>query len=87
MPASGGAQSANVITGSGCAWTLVADVSWITINGSTTGAGTGNRTYVVAANTTSSTRTATLTVGGKTITVTQAGVPAPPTPGNFRIVP
>jgi hypothetical protein len=71
-PAAGGAKSATVTAGSGCAWTATSNASWITV---TSGSGTGNGTvsYTVAANSTTASRTGTLTVAGQTITVTQAG--------------
>ena len=49
--------------------------SWITITFGSTGNGAGSVGYTVLANTDPDTRTGTLTVAGKTFTVTQAGTP------------
>ena len=59
-------------TAAGCPWTAVSSQTWLAIAmGSTGGSGPATITYTVAANTTSSSRTATVTVGGRTHTVTQ----------------
>jgi hypothetical protein len=47
--------------------------SWITITSGSSGTGSGTVTYSVVANTTGSTRTGTMTIGGQTFTVTQHG--------------
>ncbi|MDQ5988115.1 MAG: hypothetical protein CSYNP_03871 [Syntrophus sp. SKADARSKE-3] len=53
-----------------CAWTAASSASWITV---TSGAsGTGTVSYSIAANT-GAARTGTITAGGQTFTVTQAG--------------
>ncbi|MBP1634246.1 MAG: hypothetical protein H6Q10_820 [Acidobacteria bacterium] len=72
LPAAGGGTQATVTTTSGCSWTARSNVSWITLNSA---GGTGNGTVIatVAANTTASTRTGTLTIAGRTFTVTQQG--------------
>ncbi len=64
----------SVTAPAGCTWTAVSNVSWITITSSSSGSGSGTVSYSVAANTSTSQRSGTLTVAGKTITVTQAGV-------------
>jgi hypothetical protein len=73
MTAAGGSGTANVTTSGGCAWTAASNASWITV---TSGGGTGNGTvnYTVAANTSTASRTGTLSVAGSTITVTQGGI-------------
>ena len=50
--------------------------SWITITSGSTGSGNGTSGYSVAAHTGRSSRTGSLTIAGKTFTVTQSGVPA-----------
>jgi hypothetical protein len=70
----GGQASATVTAGSGCGWTAKADVNWITVNSGAIGSGNGTVTYTVAANN-GQTRTGTLTIAGKTLTVTQTGAP------------
>ncbi|HYB21995.1 MAG TPA: fibronectin type III domain-containing protein, partial [Thermodesulfobacteriota bacterium] len=72
---SAGAGSVSVNVGAGCAWVAVSNVTWITItsNSSVTGGGTIN--YSVAANSSSSSRSGTITVAQQTFTVTQSGAP------------
>jgi hypothetical protein len=61
-----------------CAWTATSNASWVTL-GSASGTGSATVTYSVAANSTSSLRTGTLTVAGNAVTITQgAAVTAPP---------
>ena len=63
---------------SGCSWTAASNASWITVTSGSSGSGNGTVGYTVTANGSSSSRTASLTIAGKTLTVTQAaggGVP------------
>ena len=46
---------------------------WFTVTGGSSGTGNGTVSYTVAANTSTSPRTGTLTIAGLTATVTQAG--------------
>jgi uncharacterized protein (TIGR03437 family) len=71
--AAGGTGTVNVTAGAGCSWTASFNVSWITIQSGLTGAGNGTTTYSVAANTGTAARTGTITIGGQTLTVNQAG--------------
>lgn len=72
--ASGGSGSINVTASSrSCAWTATSNASWITITAGASGTGNGTVSYSVAVNTSSSPRTGTLTVAGRTFTVTQTG--------------
>ena len=66
------ASSGSVSVTSTCAWTATSDASWLTITSGASGSGNGSVTYTVAANTGTSARTGTLTIAGKTFTVTQA---------------
>jgi len=58
---------------SSCSWTAASNASWITITSGSSSTGSGTVTYSVAANTTGSLRTGTMTVAGSIITVTQTG--------------
>jgi all-beta uncharacterized protein/BACON domain-containing protein len=69
-PATGGTSPLTVTAGAGCSWTLAGAPSWITVSGGT-GSGNGTINLTVSANT-GAARTATLTLGGQSITVTQA---------------
>ena len=55
---------------SGCAWTATPSAGWIHLI-RTSGTGSGNIPLTVDANTTASTRTGTVSVGGQTYTITQ----------------
>jgi hypothetical protein len=69
----GGANSVSVAvsTSAGCAWTATSNDTWITLLSGTSGNGAGVVTFRVAANT-STARTGTLTIAGRTFTVNQA---------------
>jgi fibronectin type 3 domain-containing protein len=69
----GGTGTVNVTTQPGCPWTALSNGSWlvVTSNGSVTGNGTVN--YSALSNSSTSTRTATLTVAGQSVTITQNG--------------
>jgi hypothetical protein len=73
-----------VTTQAGCSWTVSSPVSWITVTGSGTGSGSAN--YSAAVNSTAGSRSTTLTVAGKSVSVTQGGLTAPAAPTNLRIV-
>jgi hypothetical protein len=69
----GGSGTIKVTTNNGCEWTAASTVSWITITAGTRGSGNGTVTYLVAANISAEARTGTITVAGKSFTVTQQG--------------
>lgn len=72
LPAGGGSGSFNVSSGTGCGWTASANDSWITITGGGTGNGNGTVSYTVQANS-GQARVGTITAGGQTFTIEQAG--------------
>ena len=74
VTASGGSGTVTVTAGSGCAWTAASNVSWLSVTAGASGTGGGSVTFSAAAYTGTTTRTGTLTIAGKTFTVTQAGV-------------
>ena len=67
----GGVAAVNITAGAGCAWTSTSNATWITITSGATGSGNGQTKYQVAANSTGAQRVGTLTIAGKTHTVTQ----------------
>ena len=69
---SGGSGGITVTAPSGCSWNATESADWIDITSGSSGIGNGTVTYTVSANTTGSPRTAIITVGGQTHTVTQA---------------
>lgn len=71
VPSTGSAGSIVVITGSSCAWTAVSSVNWITVTSNASATGLASSNYTVAANPAGGTRVGTLTVAGRTVTITQ----------------
>ncbi|MCD6600073.1 MAG: hypothetical protein J7L19_05855 [Dehalococcoidia bacterium] len=61
-------------TQDGCSWTAVTNESWITITSGSSGTGSGTVNYSVSANSSTSQKTGTMTIAGKTFTVTQDGI-------------
>jgi N-acyl-D-amino-acid deacylase len=72
-PAGSGTGTVSIIVSNYCSWIATSDAAWLTAGTGGSGVGTGTATYSVAANTGSSSRTATLSLGGKQFLVTQAG--------------
>jgi streptogramin lyase len=70
LSASGSSGSINLTFPPGFAWTAMSSASWLTLNGSTSGSGSGTLTYQVAANP-GADRSATITVAGYTFTIEQ----------------
>jgi hypothetical protein len=61
----------NVTAGAGCTWTAVSNDTWITVLTGASGTGNGTVTFSVSNNSTGSNRTGTITIAGRTFTVTQ----------------
>jgi hypothetical protein len=79
--AAGGTGTIAVSVASGCSWTSASDTGWITITSGSSGNGYGTVYYSVGANSTTSSRTGTITIGGKTVVISQAaGGKIPPEP-------
>src|SRR5262249_28301890 len=70
VPSSGGAVKVSVSAGAGCGWTAASAVPWITIDSGASGSGDGTVQLTVAA-TTGPTRSGTVTIAGRTLTVSQ----------------
>ncbi len=66
----GGTGSATVTAGSGCAWTAISSGSFVTVTSGATGTGNGSVQFTVAVNT-GTDRTATLSIAGTAVTITQ----------------
>jgi hypothetical protein len=79
--ATAGGGSVNVTATAGTAWTAVSNHGWITIISGQSGSGNGTVNFSVAANPGTTARVGTITVGGQTFTVTQAGTIVPPWAG------
>lgn len=72
IPSAGGNGTVAVTATAGCAWTARSNVTWITVTAGASGNASGTVGYTVAANTATTARTGTLTIAGRTFTVTQA---------------
>jgi len=73
----GGSGSFGVTSPADCAWTAQSNAAWLTVTSGGSGSGGGTVNYSVAQNTATTPRSGTITVGGQTHTVTQAGASAP----------
>ncbi|HLG16764.1 MAG TPA: BACON domain-containing carbohydrate-binding protein [Blastocatellia bacterium] len=73
FPVGGGTGMVSVTALAGCAWTAVSNDAFITVTSGSSGMGNGTVNYSVAANPNPGTRMGTITIGGQTFTVTQAG--------------
>lgn len=73
VPVGGGGYSVAVSTQTGCAWTATESLSWVSITSGSSGTGSGTVSYNVTSNGGSS-RSGTITIGGQSFQVTQAGV-------------
>ena len=82
----GGTATVTVIAPSGCGWTATRAGSWITILSGASSSGIGSVSYRVSANSGSTRRTGTLTIGGQSVTIVQSAATAPNAPAGLRIV-
>jgi hypothetical protein len=64
----------SVTSATGCAWTATTSTGWIHITSGSSGSGNGTVVYRVDANSSTSQRSGSLLVAGRTFTVTQSGV-------------
>ena len=72
----GGTGSIAVTSAAGCEWTAVANQSWIHVTSGGTGSGNGSVGYSVDANSSTSARTGTIVVQGRTFTINQSAATA-----------
>jgi glucose/arabinose dehydrogenase len=73
----GGSGTVTVTTQPGCTWAATANAPWLSIQSGSTGNGSGTVTFSVASNVGGADRTASVTVGGTTIAISQNGAAAP----------
>ncbi|MCA1652124.1 MAG: hypothetical protein LC753_18270 [Acidobacteria bacterium] len=76
VAAAGGSPSVDVTTGSSCTWSVSTSTTWITFSGGSSRTGSGAVQLTVASNT-GSARTGTVSIAGRTVSIEQAGAPAP----------
>jgi hypothetical protein len=69
--ATGATATVGVTANSGCTWTATSNAPFVVVNSVASGNGTGTVGLTIAANT-GDTRTATVTIAGQSVTVTQA---------------
>jgi hypothetical protein len=69
--AGGGGSVAIAAPSKTSTWKAMSNASWVVITGAASGTGSGNVTYMVAANSSTAARTGTLTIAGLTFTVNQ----------------
>ena len=69
--APGGSASVTVTTGANCAWTAVSDKGWMSITGGGSATGSGVASVAVSSHAAAEARTATLTIAGQSVSVTQ----------------
>jgi hypothetical protein len=83
VPPAGLTSSMSIVTSAGCTWAASGMPSWFAAT-SATQTGSGLLSYAIASNA-GTARSATLSIGGQTVIVNQAGV-VPSPPANLRIV-
>ncbi len=71
FPETGGNGALNVSAPAGCGWTASSNAAWVTVQ-TASGNGSAGVPFTVAANNSLAARNAAVTVGGQSITVTQA---------------
>ena len=74
----GGSTSTAVTTTAGCTWTAASNDSWISVTSGSSGNGSGSVSFAAAANL-GAARSGSLTVAGRTVTVSQAALVSLPT--------
>ncbi|MBI4903033.1 MAG: hypothetical protein HY820_05315, partial [Acidobacteria bacterium] len=72
LPAAGATGQININTGSTCVWSVSGAPAWITLDAST-GIGSAAIRYTAAANSAATPRTASLSIPGAGVSITQAG--------------
>src|SRR5215207_2703307 len=73
MGSTAGSSTFSVTAPVGCGWSATSSTSWMAITNGGSGAGNGTVTFSAAANPTTAQRTGSLTIAGRTVTVTQSG--------------
>jgi hypothetical protein len=81
--AQGSVESVAVDIGPTCQWTAASSADWIALTAGRTGTGPGQVQFSIAANASTSTRQAILTIAGRSVTVTQSGTA--PIPCSYSI--
>jgi hypothetical protein len=72
VTSAGGSGSSTITATPGCSWTAASNVAWISVTSGASGTGNGSTAFSVASYTGTTDRTGTLTIAGRTFTVTQS---------------
>lgn len=72
VPGTGGTAQISVTSGPSCVWKAVSSANWLTVQGGSFGVDAATIRYTAQPNFTTVARTATITVGGSSFTLTQA---------------
>lgn len=80
--ASGGSYTVSITVGSTCPWTAASNSGFISVTSGASGRGNGTASFSVSANT-GAARTGSLSIAGRTVTVTQAAGTTTPTALNI----
>ena len=76
MPVGGGPGLTDVAAPAGCAWTAVSNnTGWLTVTSGASGNGNGTVGFSTTANPNGTPRSGTITIAGRTFSVTQAAAP------------
>ena len=70
----GGIGSVGISSPEGCEWSASSGDSWIVVGDGSSGTGSGNASFTVAANDTIQSRSGTVLIEGQVLTVTQEGI-------------
>jgi sugar lactone lactonase YvrE len=82
FPVTGGTGAVAINTATGCAWSVLNSLSWVTITGANAGTGPGSVNFQVAANS-GGNRTGTILIAGLSFTIQQTGVAGMSLAGTF----
>lgn len=74
LPFGGADGTVTVTTTTGCTWSAGSSASWLAITAGASGSGSGTIRYSAGVNMVTSQRSATISVGGKLVTIVQSGV-------------
>ncbi|HWP84657.1 MAG TPA: IPT/TIG domain-containing protein, partial [Terriglobia bacterium] len=84
FPAEGGSGTVSVSTDNECSWTASSNSSFVAITGGASGSGSGIVSYSVFSNGSIEPRVGTLTIAGRTFTITQEGLSMDVSPSLLR---
>ena len=70
----GGSGSVDITAPDGCSWSASSNESWVVIAAGSSDGGSGSVSFTVAANSTVSSRSASISIEGQALTITQDGI-------------